>query len=105
MTDYNEEMSKILGIYNLPKFLELIEDIYEIVHLYNVDESDDWVKDVVGNDSVRDIRLCRTAFLLSKLAHRHADSLKHVKRKAPGFWQRAEKLTKQLDNKKISDNL
>jgi len=96
MDDYNEEMSKILSIYRCDKFVQLIEDIYEIVRLYNVDEVEDWVADVVGWENVKDIRLARTAFLLSKLAHHHADTLKRVKRCAPGFHQKAEKLTKKL---------
>lgn len=94
--DFNDEMSKILGIYNCEKFIKLLEDVYELVLLYNVDESSDWVGSIVAHDDVRDVRLARTAYLLSRLAYNHADDLKRVKRVAPGFHQRAERLTKTL---------
>jgi hypothetical protein len=104
--DPNEEMSKILGIYNCDKFIELIKDMFEICYLYNVDPSDDWVKDVVG-DEVISVRQARTAFLLSKLAYNHANTLKQVNRAAPGFWQRAEKFTqsKEIIDFKVGKSL
>ena len=90
------DMGKILAIYNCDKFIELLEDIYELVLLYNVDESDDWVKDAVGEQDTRSVRQIRTAYLLAKLAHHHADSLKRVKRVAPGLHQQLEKISKPL---------
>jgi hypothetical protein len=91
MTDFEEEMGKVLGIYRCDQLISLFEDFFEIVKLYNVDETDDWVKDVVAEDDVRNVRLIRTVYLLSKLAHNHSDMLKRVKRVAPGLWQRMEK--------------
>jgi len=92
MTDFNADMEKILGIYRCDQLISLFEDFYEIITLYNVDQCNDWVRDRVGDGDVRSVRLARTAYLLSRLAHGHADLLKRVKRAAPGFWQRAEKL-------------
>lgn len=97
MTDFNEEMSKIMGIYNCDKFIQLIEDIYEIILLYDVDEDVDWVKDKVGEEDLRDVRIARTAYLLSRLADHHANHLKKVHRAAPGFWHRAEKISQKSD--------
>lgn len=96
MTDFNEEMSKILGIYGHEQLCSLFDDTYELIKLYNVDENDDWVKDIVGAENVWEARVARTAYLLSRLAHNHADLLKRVKRVAPGFYQRAEKFSKPL---------
>ena len=92
MTDFNDEMGKVLGIYNCEKFIELIEDIYEIVLLYDVDEKEDWVRDRVGEINLKDVRIARTAFLLSRLADRHANALKRVHRAAPALWQKMERL-------------
>lgn len=102
--DFNDEMSKILGIYRCDRFIELIEDIYEIVRLYNVDEVEDWVADTVGWEDVRNVRLARTAYLLSKLADRHHRWLRSVNRAAPGFWKRAEKFTKPLALEEASEH-
>lgn len=93
MTNLNSDMEKILGIYRCDQLISLFEDFYEIVYLYNVDESNDWVRDVIDDCDLRSVRLARTAYLLSRLAHGHSDLLKRVKRVAPGFWQKAEKLT------------
>lgn len=92
----NQEISKILGIYTCDKFIELIEDCYEIFHLYNVDDTDDWVKDIVGDHDIRNVRLCRTAILLSKLADKHANLLKRINRSCPGFWQRVQQQQQKL---------
>jgi len=96
MSDFESDMGKILAIYNCDKFIELLEDIYELVLLYNVTESDDWVSEAVGAEDTRSVRQIRTAYLLSKLAHRHADNLKRVKRVAPGLYQQLEKISKPL---------
>ena len=91
MNDLNSDIEKILGIYRRDQLISFFYDTAEIIRLYNVTEDDDWVKDIVGEQDVRNVRLARTALLLSKLAHNHADLLKKVKRTAPGFWQRAER--------------
>lgn len=93
--DLNAEMEVILGIYRCEQFTSLLEDIFELVMLYNVDETNDWVKDVVGEIDTRDVRLARTAYLISRLADNHHRLLRKVHQLAPGFWKRAEQVIKK----------
>lgn len=96
MSDFNVEMGRILGIYGHKQLCSLFADTFELIQLYDVTDTVDWVKDIVGEEHVWETRVARTAYLLSKLAHNHADLLKRVKRCAPAFYLKAEKLTKPL---------
>ena len=91
MNDLNSDIEKILGVYRCDQLISFFYDTAEIIKLYNVTDEDDWVRDIVGEHDVKNVRMARTAFLLSRIAHNHADLLKKVKRIAPGFWQRAER--------------
>lgn len=97
MSDLNSDIEKIIGIYKCDQLISFFYDTSEILKLYDVTDENDWVRDIVGEQDVRNVRIARTAFLLSRLAHNHADLLKKVKRVAPGFWQRAEKQKELAD--------
>lgn len=86
-----DDIQRILGIYGPNQLNSLIEDAYELFQLYDVDEKDDWVEQFVGSENLREVRLARTAYLLSRIADHHADLLKKVSRGSKGFWLKAEK--------------
>jgi hypothetical protein len=94
------EIKSILGIYGANELISLIEDTYELFELYNIDEQDDWIREEVGEEKTRDIRLIRTAYLLSRLAEHHGEFLKKIVKHAPKFYIKAESLAKQ--EKKVS---
>ncbi len=99
-----EEVGTILGLYGQDELINFFEIAVELCELYSIDESFDWVKDelnITDDDEVRIVRLTRTAYLLSKLAYNHANLLKTIERKCPGFWQKAERLAKlEVENAK-----
>jgi Holliday junction resolvase RusA-like endonuclease len=99
-TNLSEDISKIMGIYGPDELIDFLRYAYELSELYNVTEENDWVKDQVGEDEVREVRITRTAYLLSKLAHNHAVLLKKIDRSCPAFWQKAENLTKVVSDGK-----
>lgn len=100
----DEEVNTILGLYGQDELINFFEIAIELCELYSIDESFDWVKDelnITDDDEVRIVRLTRTAYLLSKLAYNHANLLKSIERKCPGFWQKAERLAKlEVKNEK-----
>lgn len=92
-----KEVGTILGLYGQEELINFFEIAVELCELYSIDESFDWVKDELktnDDDEVRVVRLTRTAYLLSKLAFNHANLLKTIERKCPGFWQKAERLAR-----------
>lgn len=95
-TDFNKEIESILNIYTEQNLCSFIEIAWEIGELYNADEYDDWVKDEVGIDNVREVRLARTAYLFSKLASIHGPLLKKIERRCPNFHEKMEKHVKLI---------
>jgi len=61
-----------------------------LLELYNVDEDNDWVKDVVGDEDVRTVRLIRTVYLVSKLAQKHSGMLSVINIRFKDLWKRME---------------
>lgn len=93
----SDEICGILGIFSRSEMSSLLEDLEDIFMLYDVDPKDDWVTDAVGSEDERNVRLSRTAYLLSKLAE-HADKLKQIKRKFGGFHQRCKTVLQEQVN-------
>jgi hypothetical protein len=69
----------------------LLKDIIPMVELYNIDENNDWLEAEVGKENKTTVRLARTMYLLSKLAHNNAGKLCRVNCAYPKLWQRMEK--------------
>lgn len=56
-----------------------LRDIIPLVELYDVESDNDWVKDVVGEENLQNVRLIRTVYLLSKISEAHAGKLAIIK--------------------------
>lgn len=91
----SDEINIILSMIGPEQLGRLIEDIYDLVHLYDVTENDDWLEDYVASHNAREIRLTQTAYLLSRFSDKYANILKKISRACPGFWQRAENLAEE----------
>lgn len=70
---------------------QLILDLYPLLQLYDVDEEDDWLKDVVGELDVDNVRLIRTVYILSRFAENHAGKLVELNVKFKKLWKKMEK--------------
>lgn len=91
----SDEVCGILGIFSRNEMSSLLQDLEDIYMLYDVDPKDDWVLDAVGEEDEREVRLSRTAYLLSKLSD-YADQLKQIKRNFGGFHQRCKAALPEL---------
>ncbi len=65
-------------------------DAIPLIELYDVEESDDWLKDKVGEDDERNVRLIRTVYLVSRIAEFHAPRLCSLKIKYKDLWKKLE---------------
>lgn len=92
MQTLEEEINQFVEDWTAEKLIELFKDIFPLCELYDADEKYDWVEDIVGCEQRDEIRLVRTAYLVSKIADRHAGKLAHMKAKYPKLWQRMEKV-------------
>lgn len=86
------ELNEFLEEWDVQKLVAFLKDIMPLCELYNVSEDDDWVKDIVGEDGHKDIRLLRTMYLMSKIAENHSGKLATLRSKFPRLYERMEKV-------------
>ncbi len=92
--DIQEEINEFLVLWGVEEMHSLLQDIIPILDLYNVDREDDWVKKAVGDEDVKNVRLVRTVYLLSRLAESHASRLFNTNLRFKNLWQRMEEEVK-----------
>lgn len=70
-----DEINEFLAYWDCEQMQSFIRDIMPLCELYDVEAETDWVKDAVGEDDERNVRLLRTVYLLSRIAENHAGKL------------------------------
>ena len=85
-----QEINEFFELWGEKELVDFFKDIFPLLELYNVDENDDWVKDAVGEEDTRNVRLIRTVYLLSKIADNHAGKLARTSAYFKNIWKRLE---------------
>lgn len=85
-----EEIEAFLDIWDCKQLVSFLEDVVHLVKLYDVDETDDWVQDIVGSADVRNVRLVRTVYLLSMIAERHSGKMSQARMHHRDLYKRLE---------------
>jgi hypothetical protein len=91
--DLDQEINAFLEMWDLNQLCAFMQDILPLIELYNVDEEDDWVRDAVGEEDTRNVRLLRTVYLISKIADAHASILFNLKIRFKDIHKRMEEHT------------
>lgn len=91
----SEEVSLFLERYTLEDLQSLLKEILGLIDLFNVDEQNDWLKDLVGEDNCDNVRLARVVYIISRLAEFHAGKLLKIRLEFPHLWERMEKVAKE----------
>ena len=86
-----QEINAFLEIWDCKKLCAFLRDIIPLFELYDVEDEDDWVKDAVGAEDERNVRLIRTVYLLSRIAQFHAGPLCRTNIEFKNLWERMEK--------------
>ncbi len=89
-TKIDQEIEDFLNTWGTDKILEFLKDIVPVFELYDVDEQNDWVIEAVGEGNEQTIRLIRTAYLLSKIAEKHAKHMSRMNLKHRSLWRKME---------------
>lgn len=87
-----EEIHEFLQVWDCKQLVSFFKDVIPLLELYDVDDEDDWVKDRVGEDNVRNVRLIRTAYLVSRLAENHSGKIAGTKINFRNLWKKMESL-------------
>ena len=86
-----EEINLFLESWGSKEMIDFLDDVIPLFELYNVDDKDDWVKDEVGKENERTVRLIRTVYLVSRIAEFHAGKLCLANMRFKNLWERMEK--------------
>lgn len=92
MQSIHAEINKFLNVYGADKLQSFLADVIPLFELYDVDDSNDWVKDAVGESDERNVRLIRTVYLLSKIANNHSLALTQINSRFKGLYKRMESI-------------
>lgn len=84
------QINEALEVWNCKQLCAFLRDIIPLFELYDVEDEDDWVKDKVGEENERNVRLIRTVYLISRIAEFHAGALVNFKIKFPKIYQKME---------------
>jgi len=85
-----EQINYFFEIWNEKQLVSFFADVFPLLELYNVDENDDWVRDLVGEDNLQNVRLIRTVYLISKIAENHSGKLATTNAYFKKIWKRLE---------------
>lgn len=85
------EINEFLEYFDCQKMTNFLRDIIPLFELYDVEDEDDWVKEAVGEENERNVRLIRTVYLMSKIAENHSGILTSIKVNHRNIWKRLEK--------------
>ena len=86
-----QQINEALEYWDCKKLIAFLRDIIPLFELYDVEDEDDWVKDAVGAEDERNVRLIRTVYLISRIAEFHAGPLVSFKCNFPKIWEKMEK--------------
>lgn len=85
-----EDINRFIEFWGCKELASFMKDVFPLLELYDVDENDDWVKDVVGESNLRNVRLIRTVYLMSKFAEFHAGKLCLINMNFKNLWRKME---------------
>lgn len=88
--DLETEINEFLEYFDCEKMTEFLRDIIPLFELYDVEDESDWVKDAVGEENERNVRLIRTVYLMSRIAEHHSGTLATIRMNFRNIWQRME---------------
>lgn len=86
------EINEFLDYWNRDHMIEFLRLAEPLVKMFDVDDTDDWVRDEVGENDAHNIRLIRTVYLVSRIADFHAGRFVNIKIQFKDLWRRMEAL-------------
>lgn len=87
-----EEINAVLSFWDAKQLMSFLDHVIPILELYDVDEVSDWVRELVGIENQKNVRLIRTVYLLSRLSEEHAHNLYKLKTQFKNLWRKMEKI-------------
>lgn len=93
-----EEIEKFLEIWDSTQIIAFLRDIIPLLALYDVDEDQDWLADIVQKDDLQNVRLVRTVYLISKIVENHSGKMSSTKIFHKNIYRRLEEIANEDRN-------
>jgi len=90
-----EELNEFLKKWDVDKMIAFLADVIPLIELYDVDEKNNWLRDLVGKENELNVRVIRTIYLISRLAEFHGADICGVKINFKDLWKRLENCLKE----------
>lgn len=87
-----QEIHEFLESWNCAQQIAFLRDIIPLFELYDVDTLKDWLSDTVGEADLKNVRLVRTVYLISRIAEFHAGTLCLLKSNFKNLYKKLEKV-------------
>ena len=87
----DQQINDFLEICDSDFLTSFFYDLIPIIELYDIQVDNDWVKDAVGEENERTVRLIRTVYLMSRLASFHSPKLATLNIQFKDLWKRMER--------------
>lgn len=89
-----DEINAFFEKWDVIQQVGFLRDIIPLFELYDVEDENDWVKENVGDDedNLRNVRLIRTVYLVSRIADFHASRLCSINIEFKNLWKKMERV-------------
>lgn len=103
----DEQINEALNDWDCKQQIAFLRDIIPLFELYDVEDEDDWVEKEVGGgeENVRNVRLIRTVYLISRIAEFHTGKLVSFKCKYPMLFKKMHEMVEKLKEDHSEDSL
>jgi hypothetical protein len=99
--DLESEIHEFMEVWDKHKVAALLRDMIPFFELFHIDkESAEELEEYEGKVYEAQVRILRTVYLLSRLAHIHAGDLCMMNVRFKNLWARMEKETEKQQEKK-----
>lgn len=86
-----KEINDFLEYWDCNQMSAFLRDFIPLFELYDIEEDNDWIANIVGKESADTVRLIRTVYLISKIAESHAGKLCSLRIRFKDLYRRMEK--------------
>lgn len=92
-----EEINVFLEEWDSEQMVSFLRETIALFELFDIEDEDDWVKEVVGEENSREVRMIRAVYLISRIAEFHSAKLCKLNIHFKGLWRKMEKVRSDLE--------
>lgn len=88
-----EDIADFLSYWDHKKQVEFVLDVIAVSELFD-DEHGNWIREAVGDEDEKNVRMLRFVFLMSRMAEVHGSRIATINARFKGLWKRMQQESK-----------